>query len=1217
YSLPSFDGIAAFHIKQKKSPDIPFIIVSGTIGEENVVELLKLGATDYVFKDLGRLALTVRRALEEVAQQRERKRAEEELTNSETRYRRLFESAKDGILILDAETGKIVDVNPFLIELLGFSKEQFIEKEIWEIGFFKDVVTNYNKFIELQQKKYVRYEDLPLETTDGRKINVEFVSNVYLVNHQKVIQCNIRDITERKRVEEKYRSIFENAVVGIYQSKTDGQYVSANPKLALILGYASPDELMASVTDISHQFYVDSNRREEFIRLIGEQSTVLGFESQVYRKDGSVIWVSETGRGIRDTDGDTIGFEGITIDITDRKQAEEKLQESEERFRITAKNLTDVIYDWDIKENIDWYGDIDGITGYPPGGFPRTLKAWAAIVHPEDRDCVMTALEDQVKGVASYFVEYRIGRKDGEWRWWSARGTALRNDLGEPYKMIGSVTDITDRKQAEDALRDAEARYRALFDQSPNGILLVDLETGKTIEANETASKQLGYTHEEFTALRISDYEVSDTPEEIAKRTQKIIREGSDDFETLHRTKSGEIRNVHMWIKTLHLGERSFFHAVLQDITARKQAEKEIAMLAHSLKSVNEFVSITDMEDNILFVNESFLKTYGYSENELIGKNMTIARSPNNLPELTKEILPATIRGGWQGELWNKRKDGSEFPIYLSTTIINDKEGKPLGLIGIAQDITERKRTEKAMREHAEQYSTILSATLFGFMLTDEKGKLLDVNDAYCGMTGYTKEELLNLSVTDIEAIDKPEEVAKRIQKIIESGTDHFESKHKAKDGRVFDVEISMGFLYSKKQIIVFIRDITDRKLAEQELIKAKEKAEESDRLKSAFLANMSHEIRTPMNGILGFADLLKEPNLTGEKQLKYIKIIERSGARMLNIINNIVDISKIEAGLTEVNLKESNINEQIDYIYTFFKPEVEQKGMQLLFKKSLASKDSVVKTDREKLYAILTNLVKNAIKYTNKGFIEFGYHLKTDSKTAELEFFVKDTGIGIPKDRQKAIFERFIQADISDKMAYQGAGLGLSISKAYVEMLGGKMWVNSEEGNLPAGKARDTTFYFTLPYNTEPEEKIVAENVIPADGARNHVNPEVSGLKILIAEDDEPSGMLITIALKMFSKEVLKVVTGVEAVEACRNNPDIDLILMDIRMPEMNGYEATRQIRQFNKDVVIIAQTAFALPGDREKAIEAGCNDYISKPFSQTVFTELMEKYFNKERIN
>lgn len=247
----------------------------------------------------------------------------------------------------------------------------------------------------------------------------------------------------------------------------------------------------------------------------------------------------------------------------------------------------------------------------------------------------------------------------------------------------------------------------------------------------------------------------------------------------------------------------------------------------------------------------------------------------------------------------------------------------------------------------------------------------------------------------------------------------------------------------------------------------AKEKAEESDRLKSAFLANMSHEIRTPMNGILGFAELLKEPKLNDKEQLEYIGIIEKSGNRLLNIINDIIDISKIEAGQVEVNIVESNINDQIEYIDMFFRPEFERKGLKHSFKNGLSANESIIKTDREKIYAILSNLVKNAIKYTNTGSIEFGYDIvRTQPGAAAqdqlfLQFYIKDTGIGIPKDRQKAVFERFIQADISDKMALQGAGLGLSISKAYVEMLGGKMWVESEPGS-------GTIFYFTIPYNSE-----------------------------------------------------------------------------------------------------------------------------------------------------
>jgi len=389
-------------------------------------------------------------------------------------------------------------------------------------------------------------------------------------------------------------------------------------------------------------------------------------------------------------------------------------------------------------------------------------------------------------------------------------------------------------------------------------------------------------------------------------------------------------------------------------------------------------------------------------------------------------------------------------------------------------------------------------------------------------------------------------------------------------------------------------------KIRTAELEKTKEKAEESDRLKSAFLANMSHEIRTPMNGILGFAELLKKPGLTGEQQQSYIRIIEKGGARMLNIINDIISISKIESGEMEVEIEESNINDQIEYIYTFFKPEVEAKGMKLSYKNTLPAKEAIIKTDREKLFSILTNLVKNAIKYSDKGAIEFGYDQIESQGIAFLRFYVKDTGIGIPKDRQEAIFERFIQADIEDKMARQGAGLGLSISKAYVEKLGGKIWVESEE-NV------GSTFYFTIPYNVVPMNSIITENIILSD--INEAN--IAKLKILIVEDDPTSEMLLAISVSAFAKETIAVETGNEAVEACRNNPDIDLVLMDIQLPDLNGYEATRQIRKFNTEVIIIAQTAFSLSGDREKALEAGCNDYISKPIKKDELLSLIRKYF------
>ena len=425
------------------------------------------------------------------------------------------------------------------------------------------------------------------------------------------------------------------------------------------------------------------------------------------------------------------------------------------------------------------------------------------------------------------------------------------------------------------------------------------------------------------------------------------------------------------------------------------------------------------------------------------------------------------------------------------------------------------------------------------------------------------------------------------------------EYRFKSKTGDYRWIRTTFSNLLSNKAINGFIlnfTDITELKQMLEDIFKAKEKAEESDRLKSAFLANMSHEIRTPMNGILGFADLLKTPDLSGEKQQEYIQIIEKSGIRMLNIIKDIIDISKIESGQIDVHISPTNINENYSFLLNLFKPEAEKKGLKLRLKSVLPENEAIIKTDKEKVFAVLSNLIKNAIKFSFKGSIEFGLKKKDNY----LEFYVKDMGVGIPQEHLKIIFERFRQGSESLSRNYEGAGLGLAISKAYVEILGGNIRAESEVG-------KGSTFYFTIPYESESIESKVITDQISESKEVNQIN----NLKVLIAEDDDTIEKLIAFKIKRYCKEIHIARNGLEAIQICRSHPDIDLVLMDIKMPVLNGYKATEQIRQFNKDVIIIAQTAYALSGDKDKAIKAGCNDYISKPYDYSKLNLLIEKYF------
>jgi len=364
----------------------------------------------------------------------------------------------------------------------------------------------------------------------------------------------------------------------------------------------------------------------------------------------------------------------------------------------------------------------------------------------------------------------------------------------------------------------------------------------------------------------------------------------------------------------------------------------------------------------------------------------------------------------------------------------------------------------------------------------------------------------------------------------------------------------------------------------------------------------MSHEIRTPMNSIIGFSNLLSSDDIPDDQKAEFATYIKSSGELLLKLIDDIIDIAKIEAGEIKIDKKECNLFNLLKELQLTFKEAINKsskKHLRILFNTEYP-KNLVIKTDPYRLKQILSNLINNAIKFTDAGSIEFGYRIK-DEKT--LEFYVKDTGIGLKRDEISIIFERYRRTVTSEEKNIMGAGLGLAISKNLVELLGGEMWVDSYPG-------LGTTFYFTLPYLkiTKIIEQFIYEENIVQDYNWDKIN-------MLIVEDDHHSFSFLKETLKKTNANIIHAKNAEVAIDICKSNLDVDIVLMDIQLPRMNGYEATREIKKFRKSIPIIAQTAFAMAGDKEKSILAGCDDYISKPININKLLPKINQFLSRNK--
>jgi len=506
------------------------------------------------------------------------------------------------------------------------------------------------------------------------------------------------------------------------------------------------------------------------------------------------------------------------------------------------------------------------------------------------------------------------------------------------------------------------------------------------------------------------------------------------------------------------------------------------------------------------------------------------------------------------------------------------------------------------LKESEENYRILAESSPYG-IIVHNKGKLVYYNKQ--ALKIIRADETLDYSGRDIFDFIHPEYIEIVRERTVnlykgKSYPDFFQEIYVNQKGELIQVEVaSTSIIYNgEPSAQVIFTDISERKKMEKELILAKEKAEESDKLKTSFLENMSHEIRTPLNGIIGFSTLLKYKILDEQERIKYLEIIEQSGKHLLNIINDLIEISRIESGHVDIRKELFNLNTLLDELYLFFRKTLQMKTatVQLILQKSVPDSNACIITDSSRLKQILINLLNNALKFTSSGTITFGYERK-DTKL--IQFHVEDTGIGIPDNAKEFIFERFRQADDAKTRKYGGAGLGLTISKGLVEILGGKISVESEYG-------KGTRFYFTIPCSFKPceisETQIIEEESVEYDWRKN---------RVLVAEDEHSNFILLKHILKPTGIDIVRAKSGKEVLELLeKDGKRFDLILMDIKMPELDGLETIRQIRERKYNISVIAQTAYAMTDDRQKCINAGFDEYITKPIRPSELIRLLAKF-------
>ncbi|MFP4472169.1 MAG: PAS domain S-box protein [Bacteroidales bacterium] len=813
----------------------------------------------------------------------------------------------------------------------------------------------------------------------------------------------------------------------------------------------------------------------------------------------------------------------------------------------------------------------------------------------------------------------------------------------------GTQVDVTESYRNEAGLQESKRRLSTIIDNLPGiAYRCVNDSNWTMLFLSKKFDQVTGYKAEDCidnARLSYSDIMYPEDREPVWIAIQRAMKDELPyQIEYRIQSRDGQIKWV--WEQGRAVGNNEKGQAILEglimDITQRKFAElrteimHNIALAFNSTRDLGELIDVIQKDLGRAVKTTNFmLALYDPEKDQFSLSYMKDEKDHFDTFPVGKTISSLVIRknkslllkGPEIDELERRgeiERFGSPARSWLGVPL--RVKGKVMGII-VLQDYDSEYAINRYTQELLEFISTQIAGTLLkkqaeeeiskllqsveqspnSIVITDVQGKIEYANQKFFYITGYSDQEVVGNLPNILNPEFNSEENISEIWDFIKAGHDwHGEFYNRRKNGEFYWELASITSVRNTRGVVSHVvytkEDITRRKEIERDLVKAKELAEESDKLKTAFLANMSHEIRTPMNAIIGFTEMLGSEEYSDDEEEKFIDLILENGRKLLNIIDDIIDIAKIEAGQLSISKRNCSANKILyDNFYTFkqLKTKLNKEQIELKAKQFIPDENLLFLSDQQRINQVISNLMSNALKYTLEGLIELGYQLVNEEGRTYVDFYVRDTGVGIPEGKSEVIFDRFRQINEDHTRSIGGTGLGLAISRNIARLMGGDIRVESklEEGS---------TFHFLIPYEKLTEKDIAAPRLV----VKKPDKPDWSEKTVLIAEDEDSNFKLLEVMLRKSRVDIKRAYNGKQAVEYVKGGKPVDLILMDIRMPVMDGYDATEIIKSFKPGIPVVIQTAFALAGDRENSLESGSDDYLSKPIKATELYQILKKY-------